>query len=140
MLDKNRPQEVITLLKTKTRIDPLLLRYAEALKSIGSVQADEQISALKQRFAEATMRGDTVHQREQSRFELRLMNNPKRALALAKLNWQIQKEPADARIYLEAAIAMNNKNEANTVINWLAANQQEDATLNSLISTYKPVS
>ncbi len=137
LLDKKRPQEVITLLKTKTKIDPLLLRYAEALKAINSAQADVQTSALKQRFAAAAMRGDTVHQREQSRFELRLMNNPKRALELAKLNWQIQKEPADARIYLDAAIAMNNKNEASIVINWIAANQQEDAALNSIISKYK---
>ena len=137
LLDRKRPQEVIKLLKTKTRIDPLLLRYAEALKATTSTQADLQTSALKQRFVAAAMRGDTVHQREQSRFELRLMNNPKRALELAKLNWQIQKEPADARIYLEAAIAMNNKNEASTVIHWLAANQQEDATLSSIISKYK---
>ena len=83
------------------------------------------------------MRGDSVHQREQSRFELRLMNNPQRALALAKLNWQIQKEPADARIYLEAAIAMHDKIEASSVIHWLATNQQEDATLSRLISSYK---
>ena len=137
LLDKKRPQEVITLLKTKTKIDPLLLRYAEALKAINSAQADVQTSALKQRFAAATMRGDTVHQREQSRFELRLMNNPKRALALAKLNWQIQKEPADARIYLEAAIAMHDKNEANTVIHWLAANQQQDVTLSRIISKHR---
>ena len=137
LLDKKRPQEVVKLLKAKTRIVPLLLCYAEALKAINSAQADVQTSALKQRFAAAAMRGDTVHQREQSRFELRLMNNPKRALELAKLNWQIQKEPADARIYLEAAIAMNNKNEASTVINWLAENQQEDAALSSIISKYK---
>ena len=113
------------------------MRYAEALKATNSTQADLQTSALKQRFAAAALRGDTVHQREQSRFELRLMNNPERALELAKLNWQIQKEPADARIYLEAAIAMNSKNEASTVIHWLAANQQEDATLSSIISKYK---
>ena len=137
LLDKKRPQEVVKLLKTKTRIDPLLLRYAEALKAINSTQTNVQTSALKHRFAAATMRGDTVHQREQSRFELRLRSNPKRALALAKLNWQIQKEPADARLYLEAAIAMHDKNEASTVINWLAANQQEDATLSRMISKYK---
>ena len=139
LLDKKRPQQVIALLKTKTTIDPLLLRYAEALKAIDSAQAVLHINSLQQRFAAATMRGDSVHQREQSRFELRLMNNPKRALQLAKSNWQIQKEPADARIYLEAAIAMNNKNEVTSVINWLAANQQEDATLNSIISKHKPV-
>ena len=139
LLDKKRPQQVITLLKTKTTIDPLLLRYAEALKAIDSAQAVLHINSLQQRFAAATMRGDTVHQREQSRFELRLMHNPKHALALAKLNWQIQKEPADARIYLEAAIAMHDKNEASTVIHWLATNQLEDFTLNNIISAYKPL-
>ena len=137
LLDKKRPHQVIALLKTKTTIDPLLLRYAEALKAIDSAQAVLHINSLQQRFAAATMRGDSVHQREQSRFELRLMNNPQRALALAKLNWQIQKEPADARIYLEAAIAMNDKNEASTVVDWLAKNQQEDATLSRIISKYK---
>ena len=137
LLDKKRPHEVINLLKTKTKIDPLLLRYAEANKAIDSVKANKQTSALKLRFSAATMRGDSVHQREQSRFELRLMNNPTRALQLAKSNWQIQKEPADARIYLEAAIAMNNKNEASTIINWIAANQQQDATLSRIISSYK---
>ena len=137
LLDKKRPQEVVKLLKTKTKIDPLLLRYAEAQKAINSAQAITYINALKQRFAAATMRGDTVHQREQARFELRLMNNPKRALELAKLNWQIQKEPADARIYLEAAIAMHDKNEANTVIHWLAANQQQDVTLSRIISKHR---
>ena len=139
LLDKKRPQEVITLLKTKIRIDPLLLRYAEALKASNSTQTNLHNSTLKQRFAAAAMRGDTVHLREQSRFELRLMRNPARALELAKLNWQIQKEPADARIYLEAAIAMNKNNEVNTVVDWLSTNQLEDATLNSIISTYKPL-
>ena len=135
LLDKKRPQEVLKLLKTKTRVDPLLLRYAEALTMLRSDEAPAQIQTLKQTFAAATMRGDTVHQREQSRFELRLMNNPAQALALAKRNWQVQKEPADARVYLEAAIATKDNNAITIIKDWLTANQQQDAILNNLMAT-----
>ena len=137
LLDQKRPQEAIELLKTKTRIDPLLLRYAEALKMAHSKEAAGQIQVLKKTFAAAALRGDTVHQREQSRFELRLMHDPKRALDLAKKNWQVQKEPADARIYLEAAIAMNDKDAIAIITNWIALNQLQDANLNRLISNHK---
>lgn len=140
LLDKKRPQEVITLLKTKTRVDPLLLRYAEALSLAHSHEAATQIQVLKQTFAAAVLRGDTVHQREQSRFELRLMNNSKYALVLAKLNWKIQKEPADARVYLEAAIATGNQIEVATITNWIKANKQEDVLLKKMVATQKYIS
>ena len=67
------------------------------------------------------------------------MHNPKRALELAKKNWQIQKEPADARTYLEAAIAMKDKSAIATITDWIALNQLQDAALNHLISNSKLV-
>ena len=134
LLDQNRPQEVINLLKNKTNNDALLLRYAEALKNAHSDQAELQIQSLQQRFAAAMLRADTVHQREQSRFELRLMNNPAKALEIAKQNWLVQKEPADARVYLEAAVAANNKNAVATMVNWLAVSHLEDAALKKILN------
>lgn len=91
LLDQHLPQHVIKLLKDKTKNDALLLRYAEALKNAQSDEAHLQIQSLQQRFAAAMLRGDTVHQREQSRFELRLMHNPVKALEIAKQNWLVQK-------------------------------------------------
>ena len=134
LLDQNRPQEVINLLKNKTNIDALLLRYAEALKNAHSDQAEFQILSLQQRFAAAMLRADTVHQREQSRFELRLMHNPAKALEIAEQNWLVQKEPADARVYLEAAVAANNKNAVATMVNWLAVSHLEDAALKKILN------
>ena len=133
LLDQNRPLEVVKLLKDKTNNDALLLRYAEALKSAQSNQAALQIQSLQQRFAAAMLRADTVHQREQSRFELRLMHNPVKALEIAKLNWQVQKEPADARVYLEAAVAANDKNAVATMVNWLATSHLQDAALQKIL-------
>lgn len=140
LLDQQRPQEVIKLLKNKTRIDSLLLRYAEALESTKSTETKSQIDALKQRFAAAMLRGDTVHQREQSRFELRLMHNPSKALQIAKLNWNIQKEPADARVYLEAAIAAKDNVTIQSLAAWLATYHLEDIALTNLMTKYKSVS
>ena len=137
LLDQNRPQEVINLLKNKTNNDALLLRYAEALKNAHYNQAELQIDSLKQRFAAAALRADTVHQREQSRFELRLMHNPAKALEIAKLNWQVQKEPADARVYLEAAVAANDKNAVAVMLSWLKVSRLEDAALKKILAQYQ---
>ena len=55
--------------------------------------------------AAAEMRGDTVHQQEEARFALHIKNDAKNALRLAGENWKVQREPRDAQIFLEAALA-----------------------------------
>lgn len=132
LLDQGRNEEVITLLKDRTRADGLLLRYALALNNSQSPAAAKSISELRDRFAAAALRGDTVHQREQSRFELQLMKNPKFALQLAQANWVVQKEPADARIYLEAAAASSDRTAAQPVLAWLKQTGLEDRSLDTL--------
>lgn len=132
LLDQNRPTEVVDLLKDKTRVDALLLRYALALKAQNSPAAAEHRQALAARFADAMLRGDTVHQREQARYELELAGNPGAAVKIAQQNWQIQKEPADARILLEAALAAKDKAAAEPVLSWLEKTGLEDQVLKKL--------
>ncbi|MFZ6871704.1 hypothetical protein ACO0LF_06480 [Undibacterium sp. Di27W] len=133
LLDQQRPGEVITLLKSKTRNDALLLRYALALQAQKSAAAASQIMLLDQRFEAAMLRGDTVHQREQARYELQLKNRPAIALKLAQLNWAIQKETADLRILLEAAAAQDPQ-AAIPALAWLQQNKLEDKTLQAVIA------
>ncbi|KAF3998494.1 hypothetical protein HAV38_08425 [Glaciimonas immobilis] len=133
LLDHHRAAEVIPLLKDKTRVDALLLRYTLALASTGNRAAD-QIAVLNARFAAAMLRMDTVHQREQSRFELQLMHRAPSALKLAQRNWAIQKEPADVRVFLEAALAANNKTAAEPVLDWLKKTRLEDQVINALVA------
>jgi hypothetical protein len=132
LLEQGRNDDVINLLQDKTRADALLLRYAIALKATGASTATTQRDNLRARFDAAMLRGDTVHQREQARFELQLMNNPKRALQLAQANWLVQKEPADARIFLEAAFAAKDKAAAQPVLTWLKKVALEDRALTRL--------
>lgn len=132
LLDRNREAEVIALLKNRLRPDGLLLRYALALKRQKPAAATESVSALQSRFAAAKMRGDGAHEREQARFELHLIGNAQGALQLAQENWRTQKEPADARILLEAAIASKDKVAAEPVLRWLKEKMLEDRTLEAL--------
>jgi tetratricopeptide (TPR) repeat protein len=132
LLDRNRADAVIALLGKHTRNDSLLLRYAIALKRNNAPGANQQIDMLRSRFAAAMLRGDTVHQREQACFELQLLNRPQAALRLARQNWNVQKEPSDARVFLEAAAASGDKAAAGPVLEWLKQTRLEDGTLASL--------
>jgi hypothetical protein len=132
LLDQSRAREVLALLQDFTRADALLLRYALAQKTQGSAQAEHNIAALNARFEAARRRGERVHLREEARFNLQLLNAPAQALMLAQQNWEVQKEPADARILLEAALAAKDKQAAQPLLAWLAQNKLEDAMLDKL--------
>jgi Tfp pilus assembly protein PilF len=137
LLDHERAPEVVKLLKDKTRVDALLLRYALALRQAGGAGAADQADVLRARFEAAMLRGDTVHQREQARFELGLRNDARAAVRLAKLNWAVQKEPADLRILLEAAVASGDREAARIAQAWIARTGIEDRTLEPLLRQAK---
>ena len=98
-------------------------------KAQGSAEASQVVEELRARFEASRMRGDRVHLREEARFELHLDADPRRALALAKDNWAVQKEPADARILLEAALAANDGAALRALKEWLAQSRLEDVQL-----------
>ena len=140
LLDRQRPQDVVKLLKDQQRIDALLLRYALALQALPGQQtaflaAKAELAA---RFNAAMQRGDTVHQREQARFTLFLQRDVPAALQLAQKNWAIQKEVPDMRILLEAALAARSYGAAQPVLAWIAANGVEDEALQRLVRQLGP--
>lgn len=133
LLEQGRAADVLTLLKGQERIDALLLRSALARQATGHAGLQVDIRELAARFEAAAQRGDTVHQREQARFELKLRRDATTALALARKNWAVQKETADMRIYLEAALATRYPGAAKPVIDWIATHHIEDVVAARLI-------
>lgn len=129
LLDRGRPQDVLRLLEGRTAADALLLRHAIALQALGSPRAAQQVAALRARFEAARRRGDTVHRREEARFALALDGNPGEAVRLAKLNWAVQKEPADLRILAQAAAASSDADAGRLVRDWLRHSRIEDRRL-----------
>jgi Tfp pilus assembly protein PilF len=134
LLDNDRPEEVLLLLRDKTAADPLLLRYALALQAQHSKELPARVEQLRDRFAASRLRGDRVHLREEARFTLHLLNVPQAALTLAQENWQVQKEPADVRILVEAALAADDAADVDGVREWLKNSRLEDVELQRVIA------
>lgn len=139
LLDQKRPADVLKLVKDKGRIDGLLLRHALALVQMPGSEAalrsaDTELNA---RFAAAMQRGDTVHQREQARYELHVRGNARAALALAQKNWAVQKESADMRVLLEAAVKLKDAGAAAPVLKWVAVHKVEDVAVQRLAGQLK---
>jgi Tfp pilus assembly protein PilF len=134
LLDNGRPQEVVALLRDRTAADPLLLRYALALQAQRSKALPAQVEQLRDRFDASRLRGDRVHLREEARFTLHLLNAPTAALNLAEENWQVQKEPADVRILLEAALAADDAAAVDGVREWLKNSRLEDVELQQILA------
>lgn len=132
LMDQGRAKEVSRWLAPHARIDALLLRLTEAnllLSGRNSGKVQEQIAALGARFDAARLRGDAMHQREESRFQCRLANNPLSAMQLARENWKVQREPADARAFLEAARAAKDAQATLEILEWLRTTKLEDVSL-----------
>lgn len=132
LLDQRRPVEVVALLADKTRIDGLLLRVALAKQQLGANDLPDIVSQLKARFAASRLRGDNLHQGDEARFALYLLKQPQQALRLAQANWAWQREPKDARILLEAAIAAGDHAAAQSVIELLKTTGMEHVQLRRL--------
>jgi tetratricopeptide (TPR) repeat protein len=132
LLDQGRAGEVVPLLREETRVDGLLLRLTLAERETGAPGTDAHVEELRARFAASRQRGDSTHQGEEARFLLHLVGQPRAALALAQANWAVQREPRDARILLEAALASAQPEAARPALEMLERTKLEDATLRRL--------
>lgn len=135
MLDQDRTLEVLRLIPAETDTDILLLRRVIAAHSLKRADAPAMADKLAARYETARARGDQLHLREEARFLLHVRRQPTEALALASKNWQIQKEPADLRILLEAANAAKQRAEATLALAWLDRTQLEGRVLARLAAT-----
>lgn len=134
LLENERPEAVIALLKDDTQHDGLLLRLALAEARLPS-QRRSYISHrddLAARFAAARRRGDVLHLREEARFALEVERELPRALALAVENWAIQREAADLRILDAAATASDALAVRREIAGWVADHAYEDVRLASV--------
>ncbi|RZI85458.1 MAG: hypothetical protein EOP38_04990 [Rubrivivax sp.] len=132
LLDQGRAPEVIVRLEKQQRNDGLLLRLALAYAQTGDPRLNATVQSLRARFNAAHERGDQVHRREEARFALHLLKRPSTALQLARANWAVQKEPADARILLEAARASGKTEAARPVRQFIAQAGWADQRLGQL--------
>lgn len=126
LLKQHNPAEALALLQGQESIEPLLLRIAIAQKQLHDPQLAQSSARLRAAFAAEEQRGETVHRREQARFLLEVENQPQQSLAAALENWDLQHEPDDVLILLEAAKASGRPEAAAPALRFARANHQRD--------------
>ncbi len=132
LLEQGRAADAWALLAGRGRADALLLRQALAAKALGRPEAPALVAELEARFAAARRRGDGSHAKEEAMHALHLRGDAARALALARDNYALQREAADARILLQAALAARDAAAAQPALRWLGDSGFEDVALRAL--------
>jgi tetratricopeptide (TPR) repeat protein len=132
LLDSNRPAEVLTLLAGRSEADIVYLRLAIAGKRLDDARAPHWTALLADRFAAANAGGVQLHLREEARFELEVRGDAATALKLALANWKVQKEPSDARLVLQTALAANDPAAAADVLAFIEKTGLADTRIKPL--------
>jgi tetratricopeptide (TPR) repeat protein len=132
LLDQGRPDQAARLLAGRTDDDNLLLRLVLVEAATDDRAASAHAELLAARYDASRLRGDTVHRREEARFALGVKHDARRALELARGNWEVQREPWDARVLLAAAVAAEDPTAAAPALSFLDENHLEDARVRAL--------
>ncbi|HVS23957.1 MAG TPA: hypothetical protein VMU03_09570, partial [Gammaproteobacteria bacterium] len=91
-----------------------------------------RVETLRYRLALSLDGREITHAREAAYFALYVLDLPKLALERALANWGVQREPIDARLVLEAALAAHRAADARPVLDWLASSGCEHVDLAQL--------
>jgi tetratricopeptide (TPR) repeat protein len=134
MLQQGRPSEALALLAGEESFEPLLLRIAIAQKQLHDPALGQSSARLRAAFAAEMQRGEAVHRREQARFLLEVLDQPKLSLAAALENWTVQHEPDDVLVLMHAANAAGDPGAAAPAANFVRAQGQSDVRVDALNS------
>ncbi|MEO8485391.1 MAG: hypothetical protein ABI585_03545 [Betaproteobacteria bacterium] len=128
LIDQGRDADAVRLLEPRTRHDALLLRLVIAEARLADLRERLAIdrAELAARFDATRRRGDGVHRREEARYALAVENDPARAAGLARANFDVQKEPADLRILVDAALAARDERALEVARRWIARSGVND--------------
>jgi len=129
LIAAGRGAEASQLLAGREQIDSHLVRRAIAEHQLQGADAARLVQRMRERIAAAADRGDRVHLREEARFALAVDRDATRAVRIARDNWNVQKELADARLLVDAAAAARDRAAAAPVIAWAQTTGVRDAAL-----------
>lgn len=132
LLEQGRAAEVLPLLKNWARSDTLLLRLALAARALKLAEGEKYARTLGERFSDAALRGEKLHLQEEARFLLELRGDARASLAAASENYRSQREPRDALILIEAALAARDPAAAAPALEWLESSGFEGARMREI--------
>jgi tetratricopeptide (TPR) repeat protein len=118
---------------TESASDALLMQAL--LASRGLKESDEKrlASLIDARLKSQEMRQESLIERPKLFYLIAYGKDPAAGLALSIQNWQLQKEPPDALLFIQAALAVNQPRAAEPVLIWSEKTGYTDPELAALI-------
>jgi hypothetical protein len=89
------------------------------------------------RLQSQAQRGESLIERPKLIYLIAYGKDPAAGLALSIDNWKLQKEPPDALLFVQAALAVNQPRAAEPVIAWAQQTGDPDADLTPLLERLK---
>jgi Tfp pilus assembly protein PilF len=129
MLRKQDARRAEQLLQSVSPTEPVLLRRALIAKQLHQSSNSDALQAWQDSVAQSKVMQVELHLRELARGQLELLNDPNVAVQTALRNWQMQREPEDARLLALAGKASGNGEALRLVREWQHLLQIEDAGL-----------
>lgn len=135
LVDTGRVRDAVALLASHARHDALLLRLVIASSGLDEERSRHAAwkAEMAARVDAARRRGGGVHRREEALYTLAVENDAARAVALARANFNVQREPVDARLLAAAARAARDTSGLRVVQEWQSATGLEDVALARLL-------
>lgn len=122
---------------TATMTDALLMQAVLASRGLKDPDESRLASQLEARLQSQALRQEALIERPKLIYQIAYGRDVKAGLALSIDNWQLQKEPPDALLFVQAALALGQARAAEPVVSWAEKTGYTDPQLTPLLAQLK---
>jgi tetratricopeptide (TPR) repeat protein len=124
-------------LGTSTITDALLMQALLASRGLKDPDEPQLAKQMADRLQSQALRKESLIERPKLIYLIAYGQDPAAGLALSIDNWQLQKEPPDAVLFIQAALAVNQPRAAEPVVQWSEQTGYTDPSLTRLVEQLK---
>jgi predicted Zn-dependent protease len=137
LIARNQLAEAVQVLDTTRPSVGVLLRRAIAQSRTHEGHTQDSLAELKERLTVSAQRGERTHLREETRLALEFphdgADDRQAALALARDNFNVQRETEDIRLFARAVVVARDPAALAILKEWLQHSHYEDIVVDQLL-------
>ena len=122
---------------TASMTDALLMQAVLASRGLKDPDESRLAKQLEARLQSQALRQEALIERPKLIYQIAYGRDVKAGLALSIDNWQLQKEPPDALLFVQAALALGQARDAEPVVSWAEKTGYTDPQLTPLLAQLK---
>jgi predicted Zn-dependent protease len=141
LIARNQLAQAVNILGTTRPSVGVLLRRAIAQSRTDAGHTPDSLAELEERLNVSAQRGERTHLREETRLALEFPHDGadgrQAALALARDNFNVQRETEDIRLLARAAVVARDPAALATLGEWLQHSHYEDVVVDQLLRPWQ---